>query len=405
MRYTNLRDLFEKLVRWWKGAPPVIVAPPEIIPAIETRPAAEPIAIPKPERSRGMMSFYFKEEILDQLDLYMKFIQRMKAADPLAYELYSHIGAPIIPDTALLTYDASLSAHWRTGYRGTFGCLAIGVGTKILEREAKWSEEDKTPQWMPRFIHYHRHAKAPPLIEQIEGGAVYLMAMHFDSFEDKKATPAQFYVHIDDQCRLHVLRELTIHTTKITHRDKWSKHHGARKTEIPTGVSLHIPAYVQGWAKEHAQRNNEPDLDVHTYVARIFATVAEAQERPSMIRIMASKGHLTAAFSVDMERTPYFFADRDASYNENGRKKRIFHIVRTHIRKSGTPVKTHFRGQRQFPWNGYAIHITVPGIHHNDLVNLQLSAHELSERGNFNRGFIGYKRFARNIQRHLLNGG
>jgi hypothetical protein len=56
--------------------------------------------------------------------------------------------------------------------------------------------------------------------------------------------------------------------------------------------------------------------------------------------------------------------------NENGRRKRIFHIVRPHVRADGRAVKMHFRGMRDFAWNGYRIVVTVPGLHHAELSEL-----------------------------------
>ena len=69
------------------------------------------------------------------------------------------------------------------------------------------------------------------------------------------------------------------------------------------------------------------------------------------------------SFSIDMLRTPYFFADRKKVVNENGNTKKIFHIVRGHKRKNGTFIKTHFRGLREFVWNDYQVKIGLAGLH------------------------------------------
>ena len=93
-----------------------------------------------------------------------------------------------------------------------------------------------------------------------------------------------------------------------------------------------------------------------------------------MIKVKAYKGRLAAIFSVNVLRTPYFFKDRDLCVNVRGKKKKIFHIVRTHIRKTGSVVRTHFRGMREFNWNGYKIRITVPGWHHVNTHDLDIGA-------------------------------
>jgi hypothetical protein len=85
------------------------------------------------------------------------------------------------------------------------------------------------------------------------------------------------------------------------------------------------------------------------------------------LRVLATKGHITAAFGINLLRTPYFFKDREVTIGPTGSKRRIFHIVRTHARTRGdttSRVRSHFRGERKFRWNGYDIQINVPGTHH-----------------------------------------
>jgi hypothetical protein len=84
----------------------------------------------------------------------------------------------------------------------------------------------------------------------------------------------------------------------------------------------------------------------------------------SMVRIEARKDGLTGVFGVAIKRTAYFFKDRSAVVDQSGGKKRIFHIVRPHVRANGQAVKLHFRGLRKFNWNGYDIAISVPGRDH-----------------------------------------
>jgi hypothetical protein len=49
---------------------------------------------------------------------------------------------------------------------------------------------------------------------------------------------------------------------------------------------------------------------------------------------------------------------------EGGLKKRIFHLVRPHVRSDGTVVKMHFRGEPEFTWASYQVKITVLGRDH-----------------------------------------
>jgi hypothetical protein len=93
-----------------------------------------------------------------------------------------------------------------------------------------------------------------------------------------------------------------------------------------------------------------------------------------MIRVSAEKNGVAAVFSVNIHRTAYFFADRDYQLTEDGKRKRIFHFVRPHIRSDGSTVKAHFRGERSFDWAGYRITITVPGRDHLNIEDLDVGA-------------------------------
>jgi hypothetical protein len=80
--------------------------------------------------------------------------------------------------------------------------------------------------------------------------------------------------------------------------------------------------------------------------------------------IRAKKEGCIAAFGIDVKRGKYFFADREVELATDGRKKRIFHSVIAHDRHIGqnrtTRVRDHYRGLRDFNWNGYGIHIVWP---------------------------------------------
>jgi hypothetical protein len=96
----------------------------------------------------------------------------------------------------------------------------------------------------------------------------------------------------------------------------------------------------------------------------------------SMIRVSAKKDNVIATLNVDIISTPGFFKDRTPVIID-GIKKKIFHIVRPHKRVTGnwtTNVHMHFRGLREFEWNGYQIHITVPGRDHILLPEMSASA-------------------------------
>lgn len=105
----------------------------------------------------------------------------------------------------------------------------------------------------------------------------------------------------------------------------------------------------------------------HAAAALLAMTSNNAIAREQGLTIRVRKDGLSAVFAIDMLRTPYFFADREKVVTENGQTKKIFHIVRGHWRTLAGGhrkfIKPHFRGLREFDWNGYEVRISLAGLH------------------------------------------
>ena len=99
----------------------------------------------------------------------------------------------------------------------------------------------------------------------------------------------------------------------------------------------------------------------------------------SGITVRVKKKKDVATFAIDMERTPYFFADRDKVANHNGQTKKIFHIVRGHRRNNAngttTSIRTHFRGLRKFTWNGYEVLVSLNGKNNIDIFDITIPSY------------------------------
>jgi hypothetical protein len=91
--------------------------------------------------------------------------------------------------------------------------------------------------------------------------------------------------------------------------------------------------------------------------------------------------------------------------NENGRRKRIFHIVRTHKRTlsdgSERFVKSHFRGMRKFKWNGYDVVVSVPGKHHGELIDFPVGDTVVRKSDDMD-GYISLDEGVRQLHEHLV---
>ncbi|HEX8809615.1 MAG TPA: hypothetical protein VF760_11540, partial [Xanthobacteraceae bacterium] len=138
-------------------------------------------------------------------------------------------------------------------------------------------------------------------------------------------------------------------------------------------------AFFIHWAAEHHQ-------SVETYLAWVFGLATQSFEIANygMFKVTVHQDKLTASFNINAKRSAYFFRDRDVVVGAD--KKRIFHIVRPHLRRRGektSAVKLHFRGLQDFNWNGYAVRITVPGVHHTQIHECDL---EVWDEEHFEKG-------------------
>ena len=340
---------------------------PECVP--EVLPPLPVAAISKPAKSaagKGMRiaengEFYFRDEILSQLDLYRWYAARLKKSDAEAYGLYSKVGAVLIAGLSLNERDDPSLEPWFVQNMPTFGAAAM-IHPLIEDMETKESKEGV----FPKFLYFHKYTRSPKGV-QITNNTVYLCTYYFDGKtngrKDRRALknhgyPAQFAVSVSPDGDVRVLMSLVTEHQVVKH--------GRGGAFSIAHQRWGIPEFLRVWAIEQK-------MTPAAFLRRAFIVAVNKWVTASMstIRVSAEKGGVVAAFGVDMHRTPYFFADREVSVTSSGKKRRIFHVRRTHFRMLANgkriPIKMHFAGLRDFFWNGYRVHITVPGWHHHDL--------------------------------------
>ena len=341
----------------------------ELPPLPPPLPAPEPVAKPKREKKQPVdsQSFYFREAILDSLDNYFRHLRNMRKSDPDAFELYSKIGARIVPDTGLV--EATFVSPWFRQTLPSFGAVAVIIGTKEKEEEVKHDRIHPRFLTFTKYDRYHHPSdyQAPNAI-----GTFYMVGMYWDDPKKKEKpvcttlgvclTPEGNAIPL----KYRYQREVAI------------KHKKGRLRDYPTFVmqtKWRLPDYSEA-ANEHGVTLTDELIQRFILAANIFET---AHSGMTEVTIKSPKG-LVAKFSVDPVRTAYFFKDREVTLNAKGRKQKIFHIVRTHMRQRADgkeqAVKTHFRGLRSFMWNGYAVSITVPNREHLNFAEINVDAHD-----------------------------
>lgn len=315
--------------------------------------------------------FNFRDTILDQLDRYFFYIERMKKSDKDAFALYHQVGGSILPYTSTWIdfgndddpvdiekiKSQTVVPLWFHHQRPGFGCIAWGTDPRTEEYE-KRKRDGKKRIIIPRFFYFRKFNKPSPCVQMVkDDGDIYCATVWWDEGKKGYGVPQEFYVFISaDGKNIEVLRILSTEMKEIYSKRKheWF--------DIPQR-QWRIPNEYENWA-----RTNGMTADMH--LAHVFCTIMTRHEyaQSAMARIAVKKGDLTAIFCISPRRMAYFFQDRDITLTKNGAKQRVFHLVKpySYTSKTGKEVniKMHFRGLRNFTWAGYNVSVTVPGLDH-----------------------------------------
>lgn len=88
------------------------------------------------------------------------------------------------------------------------------------------------------------------------------------------------------------------------------------------------------------------------------------QRRDDYYQVSTRRRKSRVTFCISPGEQKFFFKDRDKTVlAADGKRKRIVHYVREHVRVNGQSVKEHLRGVRQFHWHGYDVAVIVPVFH------------------------------------------
>lgn len=381
---SSIADRLKALVSSWWGRvfpPPqvaVVLAPDGGTQAPVSAPVLPPVCDDEmyetgPESS-GVFSL--KEGLLDNLEDAFFYARRMRKADREAYDLHLRLGAALLPRNAYSQAEG-LNEWWRAGNRPAFGCVAF------LDKNTK--------EWLGmKFAYFTKIRRHSLDILPPEGrGTIYNLRVYYDDGKTKTGGSLSCHVEVARDGRILLCRERWSETRRIRHRKP--RRPGERFSYVQT-ARFGVPPFLAALAEDHG-------ITPEVAVQHIMAVTADGHWRASsgMIQVRVRKGHLAACFSIAQDRISRFFADRDLC---DGRKKKIFHAVRAHSRsgtesRKGSNVRMHFRGNRAFDWNGYRVIISVPGLHHGSLIEIEEGATILADEEPTPRGWIGPRRFGK----------
>jgi hypothetical protein len=353
-----LRTIKQHLVAWWRS---LAEKEEEQIVPIATEVAAEAsslanAAVTSAEAEQGCAygEFHFRGAILDELDEYFVLLNRLKKADRQSFDYYKEVGMHLLPKDKEI-FSLSRLSVWFRRQQPTFGAVAFTGETPTKERV------------YPRFLYFRKYkpGKAPSAVQPVGAGAIYVVTVYWDDPKDPHflRTPTEFAVCIQPDGEVRVLKCFLVEKKKI----RAKRGHDRGRTFSVPDRRWGIHPFFKGWAEEHS-------TPVERFLEAIFYMAASGVEaaNAAVLRVEARKNGLSAVFAGDVKRSSYFFRDRETTVTQGGTRRRIFHIVRPHERvlPSGkqTVVKMHFRGERDFMWNGYDVRIRVPGRDHTPTV-------------------------------------
>ncbi len=341
--------------------------------------------------------WYFKRDILNRLDEYFKIIVKMKKHDRDSYELYSRIGAVITSKNVGVWVSAINKIDGRVGFGAIFS-------TRCPE-----TDDD---MFQPCFIYFQK-VTLPPATVQPTAGVVYeVVAIYLDPKPNRKmggdlTHPAPAYVSIQPDGSCKVLKQLQYPVQRIRSKIPAKRRaiQNMGRTILLSKAQWKYPSWIKDIG-EKAEKELGRKISIDEKMTHLFGWGYNIYcEASKDVRIRCEKDGVVGAFMVDLLRMPYFFADRETTVAVDGKKKRIFHIVRTHKRsfKTGahTYVKSHFRGQRRFEWNGYGITISMPGKHHTDLLDATFGSHDRDQINEPRRRFLDGRQLGKSLDNHM----
>jgi len=308
---------------------------------------------------------YYLSDLLDVMPRAFLGLNMLQKTDPDIHKLFSKTGC------AIVSKDMRIAAT-KTGYidfknAPSFGCAHMVGRVK----------DDDYAGAYPIICFFNKIKK--PFNVQPSKDTIYEFGIVYDTQHLSGFPPAileKVYMSVNEEGALKALK---------TCRPTWMRVGGASFSRMTWKYPDLLETYAKHWG--------DTDIEgVASWWFNIITHLAMSSESGLTVRVKKKKSVIS--FAIDMERTPYFFSDREKVVTSKGQTKKIFHIVRGHMRKmlDGTEkhIKSHFRGLRKFVWNEYDVSISLTGKHHSSIFSftgeIELVANEDEQEARINSG-------------------
>jgi len=320
---------------------------------------------------------YYMGDLLEQLDHYFSDFEYLRRGNPDAAEIFEKFGVGICSSEREMSTELEPSFLERMPAQG---CFYMG------------RNDDDNCSGL-RFVYFQKHKR--PINVQHTNHTVYEIGGMW-AFKERHCF--QFYASVDETGSLRVLKQVRPAYHSV---GKGGKKNGVYTRGHIVRMEWSYPHFLREWVMDCNARNKE-NKTIDQFAAFLFAIMVNAVQNTQFdMNVRVKKDGRVATFAINMLRTPYFFAEREKTKNENGNTKSILHIVRPHMR-NGKAIKAHWRGERRFMWNGYEVSIGMPGKHFAALSEFTAAAWEPVDIGE--QPSITVAEAAKRIDEHLTEG-
>jgi hypothetical protein len=326
----------------------------------------------RPKEDFGTL--YYLDDILERLDDYHEMSKKLRSIDPETYRTYQRLGATIVGKRS--RFYPVMPPSWCNGSpRPALGMMHICKNDQVSRNDHIQPGDKYRDLADIEFCYFTKlNRRFKPGVQATNGDLYKVTFLYSDRKAARKIVIAgEFYAGVMADGSLAVLLE------RHTHRVTVGK--GRKRVTFPQQkweAPFYLEVIAADWRKRLPEEKNATAGDVAHFMVTWLAAVLEGSGGGFQIR--ATRNGISAVFGIDIKRSAYFFRDRDPIVVD-GITKKIFHFVRPFERAlpngEVTYVRAHFRGLREFEWNGHHIVITMPGLHHKTLAEFHAEAMEM----------------------------
>lgn len=297
--------------------------------------------------------------VLADAPLFFATIRALRRIAPDEYELFRRIGCVLPP------FDDSFRAWGRIAPNDVLPAFAAFISPGKYWTHTSWKGHEHEQKKVSSIFIYKRVLFTGAYVPW--GDVVYEW-MHVSADLTSGQTGGHAaYIGVERATgRVKVLAQPTATRQML------------RRGEVITHARVGVPQWVREHFQDQLDNNPDPDRNLHDWAGSVLSLALScwrAADNGWQVHI-SDPLNVAMRLCIPERSAKVFFRDREAP--DGGRLRPIFHIVGEHPRvlPSGREimVREHYRGNREFTWNGYRTLITVPDHHHGRLSSFETDA-------------------------------